>query len=184
VISGLKHWVENVLWYHYKLHILIGAAAVVIVAVTVYSAARNPPPQFILFIASGQPVFDDQGAALTAFFESSVEEAVNVEHQTAQMSNHQMWQLFSVALISDLHTFFIIGESVIEWIGESAGLFYTARELGLSSAGPLEQMIPLEGVLLMEELLFIFEPMYAMIKRQADAGGELAAECLKALLGA
>ncbi|MCL2003051.1 MAG: hypothetical protein FWG72_03475 [Oscillospiraceae bacterium] len=193
-IQKWKHWTVNVLWYHYKIHILAGAFAAVVLAISIHSAVTRTEPDFILFIASEQPVFDEQGSTLTAFFTERVEDAGHIAYQVANLNEPTQWQLIPVALVNDQTVFLIVGESVARAMGDSGDLFYTAGELGVRDAGPTAEMISLEGVPMMEELLFVFEPMYALIKRpvydrrggfytpDSERRSALAADSLRALL--
>jgi hypothetical protein len=93
-------------------------------------------------------------------------------------------QLMMITLISEEYVLFIIGESMIGWYADSMELFMTAGEMGLPGDGPLPELVPLEGIQIMEELAFVFEPMFAMVKHSAAETGrsELAVECLRVLL--
>jgi hypothetical protein len=192
-MERFKYWFTNVLWYHYRLHIIIGAAAAVILAVTIRSSLTNTEPDFIIFIVSEQPVFGEQGAALSAFFTERVEDADNIAYQASYLGDETQWQFLTISLIDDRYTLFIAGESMAGWFEQSDGIFYTAEELGVAGGGPIAGMIPLEGAALMEELMFVFEPMYAMVRRpvydrrgfytpDSVARSELAAECVRVLL--
>jgi hypothetical protein len=186
--GGFKFWLSNVLWYHYKVHIIVGLILTFVVIVSVHSMVTRNEPDYIIFIASGYPVFDDQGLVLAAYFEDKVEDASNIGHQ---VMGDMMFLL--LALVGEQHMFFIIGESMLEIMSDQTYLFYTAEEMGIAASGPAPEMIPLEGSALIGELGFIHEPMYALIKRPL-AGGDgsyepasalrsrLAAESLKVLL--
>ena len=197
--KGFQYWITNVYWYHYRLHTVVAAFIIAVVWFSVHSAVTNVNPDFVFYIMSEQPVFDSQGQELAAFFTEQVEEAAHLGYNILYMdetSEYAMvnWQLYTIGLISDEHSLFIIGESLTGPLADDLSVFHTAEELGFS-AGPLPAAIPLSGIEMMEDLFFIYEPMYAMVKRpprQRDGSvrtedlerRDLAVACLQALLGA
>ncbi|MDR0325383.1 MAG: hypothetical protein LBI19_04715 [Oscillospiraceae bacterium] len=196
---GILYWLTNVFWYHYRVHTIVVAFAVLVAAFSIYSAVTREETDFVFIVASEQPVSDMQGEALSGFWAEHVDSVTNLGYSVlylGEISEQTMagWQLFQIGMIGEEYSLFIIGESMIGALEENIMIFYTAEELGLPSAGPLPELIPLAGVSVMEELYFTFEPMYALVKRPYyDRGGsftpdtvarsEMARDCVKALLG-
>lgn len=197
--KGARYWFTNVYWYHYRLHTAAAAFIIAVVWFSVHSVVTSVKPDFVFYIISEQPVFDSQGQELAAFFTEKVEDVTHLSYNILYMDETSEyavanWQLYTIGLISDEHSLFIIGESLTGPLADDLSVFHTAEELGFS-AGPLPAAIPLSGIEMMEDLFFIYEPMYAMVKRpprQRDGSvrtedlerRDLAVACLQALLGA
>ena len=195
--EGIKYWFTNIFWYHYRLHTFAAAFILLVIAVTVYSSITNVPADFLFIVASEQPVSDSQGEALSGFWEEHVDSITNLNYNVLYLGEGEYvmtgWQQLQIGLISEDYGLFIVGESLTGMFYDTSDMFYTAEELGLPS-GPMPELIPLDGIPMMEELYFVFEPMYALVKRPYyDRGGsvtpdsaarsEMAVDCVKALLG-
>jgi hypothetical protein len=187
---SFRLWFTNIFWYHFKWHTVIGIFFVVIVVMSVHSVVTREEQDFQFVVASEYPVFFDQGAALTEFWKETVPGLNNVSYnvlfmgEQSEMAMANM-QLMLLTLIDETNSLFIIGESMIGWYSESMEIFITAGEMGVEGNGPKPQLVPLEGSSLMEGLGFIFEPMFALIRRPPEGGCgrfELSAACLEALL--
>jgi hypothetical protein len=186
---GFKFWFINIYWYHFRAHTVIAAVIAVIAAVSVYSVLSKEKYDFFFVIASAQPVIVEQGEMLAEFWEEKVPGINRISSSVLHMGEYSELaavnaQMLMITLISEEHRLFIIGESMIGWYAESMELFMTAGEMGLPGGGPLPQLVPLHGAPVMEEYGFVFEPMFALVRRSEPGSGlsEPAIECLRVLL--
>jgi hypothetical protein len=199
--ARFKYWFVNIYWYHYKLHTFVAAFILAVVAITVYSALTGSRPDFVFIVASEYPVYEEQGRELAGFWAENADGVTELSYSVLFMSDNSEyamtnWQLLTIALISEDHSLFIIGESLLPLMTDYRDEFYTFDELGLSPRdGPEPAFIPLEGAPLMDTLGFGHEPMYGLVKRppygrggsvkpEDSARSALSAACLRALLGA
>ncbi|MCL1807756.1 MAG: hypothetical protein FWG31_08650 [Oscillospiraceae bacterium] len=200
--QGFKYWLKNVFWYHYRLRTFAILFAVFVIALTVYSTATAEKNDFIFILMSEKPVAEEQAAELAEFWIESIDGVTKLSYHALYLhdsSEYAMngWQLLQIALISDEHSVFIVGESLTWVFGENNNniLFYTAEELGLPSGGPLPELIPLQGISMLDDLYLNWEPMYALVKRpyynrdgslkpETIERSELSIDCLRALLNA
>ena len=194
-----KHWFVNVFWYHYKVRALLTVFFVTAAALSLYAALANENPDFVLLLASERPVSIAQGQSLADFWTENVDGVAYVTCKALYLEASSQYaaansQLLVVAMISDDHSIFILGESAAQSLSGHFPAFYTTAELGLP-AGPFPETAPLDGVALMEELQLTQEPMFALVKRPRagkdglvkpkDAGRrDKTVECLRVLLGA
>lgn len=198
MFAKFKYWFVNVYWYHYRIHTAVTVFVLVLAGFFIHAVVTRVDPDFMFIVASEEPVIETQGLALADFFAENIDVETELQYSVMYLNGYDdytaaNWQLLSVALVDAQYSLFIIGESMLPTFAEQLDGFYTMEELGLPS-GPYPELAPLDGVSLMAELSFSYEPMYALVKRpypDRDSAAEdknrirseKSVACLKALLG-
>ncbi len=70
--KNFKHWFQNVFWYHYKWHVVIGGIALFMAIAFIHDVATNTQPDFQVIIASTNPIADDQMSEINQTLQDAV----------------------------------------------------------------------------------------------------------------
>jgi hypothetical protein len=192
--KGFKYWFTNVFWYHYRPHVIV-AAAVIIVAIFLIVDARSGPegPEFNFAIITGQPAFPLQGIFLEEMLEPKGFNTSSLVLSFADGVDPMTYQQLLIVFVDDQYALILVGASMLGSFEESFDAFYSMGDFGLPESDFNPRLLDLTGTALMDTLFLNNEPMFGMIKlppreRNGQASpasiarAERAAEVLRAML--
>lgn len=182
-VSKFRHWFQNVFWYHYKWHVLIGGLALFLAIAFLHDVLTNVEPDFQLIIASENALADEQMSEINQTVQAAAGDlngdgktlsyAVVINLDESSQMGYASTMKLSTLLSDDSIVLYIMDQATADNY-RPKGLFEPLENLGLTGTDGDEYYIRVDALPVFSRAGFsaVSDEMdtsyYACLRRVAD----------------